>query len=158
MTETRTEWQQERRRAREAALQMLYECEVGQLSAGEAVAAYAEIEQSIQVAPGEAADFAVGLVEGTIGDLASIDPIIEASSEHWRLARMSVVDRAVLRMAVYQFLHAPDIPHRRRHRRIGGARAPVRRRGVEPLRQRRARRHPPKARCGEAWSLIPVSA
>ena len=111
MTEARAEWQRERRRAREAALQMLYQCEVGQVSAGEAMAAYAEIDQSITVAPGEAADFAVSLVEGTTGDLARIDPIIEASSEHWRLSRMSVVDRAVLRLAVYQFLHAPDIPH-----------------------------------------------
>jgi N utilization substance protein B len=90
---------------------MLYECEVGQLSAVEAMAAYAEIDQAISVAPGEAADFAAGLVEGTTGDLTRIDPIIEASSEHWRLSRMSVVDRAVLRLAVYQFLHAPDIPH-----------------------------------------------
>jgi len=111
VTDVRAAWQQERRRAREAALQMLYQCEVGQLSAAEAMAAYAEIDQSIAVAPGEAADFAVGLVEGTMGDLARIDPIIEASSEHWRLPRMSVVDRAVLRLAVYQFLHAPEIPH-----------------------------------------------
>jgi len=111
VTEARTEWQRERRRAREAALQMLYECEVGQLSSGEAIAAFAEIDQAVRVAPGEAADFAVTLVEGTAADLARIDPIIEASSEHWRLARMSVVDRSVLRLAVYQFLHAADIPH-----------------------------------------------
>ncbi|RPJ66856.1 MAG: transcription antitermination factor NusB [Acidobacteria bacterium] len=111
MTEARTEWQRERRRAREAALQMLYQCDVGGLSAAEAIAAYAEIDQPGRVAPGETADFAVTLVEGTTADLAQIDPIIEASSEHWRLARMSVVDRTVLRLAVYQFLHEPDIPH-----------------------------------------------
>ena len=111
MSDARTEWQRERRRAREAALQMLYQCEVGQLSAGEALAAYAEMDQAIRVEPGEAADFTVALVEGTTADLPRIDPIIEASSEHWRLGRMSVVDRSVLRLAVYQFLHAPDIPH-----------------------------------------------
>jgi len=111
VTEPRTEWQRERRRAREAALQMLYECDVGRLSAEQAMAAYAEIDQPGRVGPGEAADFAVSLVEGTTADLPRIDPIIEASSEHWRLSRMSVIDRTVLRLAVYQFLHAPDIPH-----------------------------------------------
>jgi N utilization substance protein B len=110
VSDERVEWQRERRRAREAALQMLYQCEVGKVSAGEAMAAYAEIDQPGRVAPGEAADFAVTLVEGTVAGLARIDPIIEASSEHWRLSRMSVVDRTVLRLAVFQFLHAPDIP------------------------------------------------
>ena len=90
---------------------MLYECEVGRLSAGEATAAYAEIDQPDRLSPGEAADFAVTLVEGTTAALGRIDPIIEDCSEHWRLSRMAVVDRTVLRLAVYQFLHAPDIPH-----------------------------------------------
>ena len=111
MTEPRTEWQRERRLAREAALQMLYLCEIGQVAAGEAVEAYSEMDQSSRVPPGHAADFAVSLVDGTTGHLAEIDPIIEGSSEHWRLARMAVVDRLVLRLAVFQFLHAPDIPH-----------------------------------------------
>jgi N utilization substance protein B len=89
---------------------MLYQCDVGRVTAAEAMAAYAEMDQPARVDPGDAAEFAAVLVEGTTADLVRIDAIVEASSEHWRLSRMSVVDRAVLRLAVYQFLHARDIP------------------------------------------------
>jgi N utilization substance protein B len=108
--ELRTERSRERRRAREAALQMLYQCEVGGVDADAAIASHAGIERAVRPATAEAAAFAAGLVSGTLRSAAEIDPIIAASAEHWRLARMAVVDRLVLRMAVYQFLHAPDVP------------------------------------------------
>lgn len=110
MNESQAEWQRERRRAREAALQMLYQCEVGQVAPAEAIALHPQIEQPGRLLPGEAADFASRLVAGTIETLDQIDPLIEGSSENWRLSRMAVVDRLVLRLAVYQFLRVPDIP------------------------------------------------
>jgi N utilization substance protein B len=48
--------------------------------------------------------FAEGLVRGTVADLARIDPLIAGTAEHWRLSRMAVVDRLILRMATYEFL------------------------------------------------------
>ena len=100
----------ERRRAREAALQMLYFCEVGHASADEAVAAHGEIEQATRLASPEAQQFAARLVAGTISHAGELDPIVAASAEHWRPERMAVVDRLILRMAVYQLRHMPDVP------------------------------------------------
>jgi len=106
----REEWRRERRRAREAALQMLYQCEVGGVAPSEAEAAYRQIEELGPVLPAESAAFAAALVEGTIANLARIDPLIEESAEHWRLSRMAVVDRLVLRLAVFQLLQLPEVP------------------------------------------------
>jgi transcription antitermination protein NusB len=42
--------------------------------------------------------------------VAEIDRRIEESAENWRLARMPVMDRLILRLAVYEFLHQPETP------------------------------------------------
>ena len=49
--------------------------------------------------------FAVGLVHGTIAELAALDAIIEQHSQHWRLGRLAVIDRLILRMAVWELRH-----------------------------------------------------
>jgi transcription antitermination protein NusB len=100
----------ERRRAREAALQMLYACEAGGMTPEEAVAAHGEIEQAVRPGSPRADAFASDLVLGTVGHVAEIDPVIAASSEHWRPERMALIDRLILRMAVYQLLCVPDVP------------------------------------------------
>ncbi len=110
MSGDRAEWRRERRRAREAAVQMLYQCEVGGVAPAEAQAAYRQIEELGPALSAEAAAFAASLVEGTLANLARIDPLVEESAEHWRLSRMAVVDRLVLRLAVFQLLHLPDVP------------------------------------------------
>lgn len=107
----RTPPRERRHRAREAALQMLYQWEVGRADIDEVVRTYWSIER-----PGEAAlsaslqSFATGLAAGTVKHLGEIDPLIGASTEHWRPSRMAIVDRLILRLAVYEFLHASDIP------------------------------------------------
>ena len=45
------------------------------------------------------------LVKGTIEHLATIDPLLESSADNWRLERMAVVDRLIMRMAVYELVH-----------------------------------------------------
>jgi N utilization substance protein B len=57
-----------------------------------------------------AESLAVHLVRSTALRLGEIDALIEARSEHWRLERMPVVDRAILRMAIGEFLSSPDTP------------------------------------------------
>jgi transcription antitermination protein NusB len=99
-----------RRRAREAALQMLYLCEAGGLAPEEAIASHGEIEQAVRPGSGPAEAFACGLVTGTVQHVAEIDPVIAASAEHWRPERMALIDRLILRMAVYQMLHVADVP------------------------------------------------
>lgn len=102
-----------RHRAREAALQMLYQWEVGRTDVDTVVATYWTIER-----PGESPlpvplqAFANQLVAGTTAHVAEIDPIIGDNAEHWRLSRMAIVDRLILRLAVYEFLHAPETPRK----------------------------------------------
>ncbi|MGE5360299.1 MAG: transcription antitermination factor NusB [Bacteroidales bacterium] len=102
-----------RHRAREAALQMLYQWEVGRASVHEVVRTYWSIER-----PGEAPlsppleTFAGELVRGTVEHVQEIDPLIAESAEHWRLERMATIDRLILRLAVYEFLHAADTPRK----------------------------------------------
>ena len=50
------------------------------------------------------------LVTGTLEHREEIDDLIRAQTEHWRLERMPVVDRNILRLAVYEFLYEADVP------------------------------------------------
>ena len=54
--------------------------------------------------------FAQELVLGVMRHRAMLDGIVAGSSAHWRVERMAVVDRNVLRMAVYEMLFTPDTP------------------------------------------------
>jgi N utilization substance protein B len=52
------------------------------------------------------------LLSGVLDKVSEIDGRIEACSEHWRLDRIAVVDRNILRIAVYELLYKPDIPYK----------------------------------------------
>ena len=54
-----------------------------------------------------ARDFASRLAAGALSHVEEIDERIRSRAEHWRISRMAVVDRNVLRLAVYEFLHEP---------------------------------------------------
>ncbi len=100
-----------RHRAREAALQMLYQWEVGRTAIDEVVETYWSIDRPDErplAAPLQL--FAAGLAKGTVGRLEEIDRLIADHTEHWRPSRMAVVDREILRLAIYEFLSAGDIP------------------------------------------------
>ena len=60
--------------------------------------------------PRRLVDAATRMAEGTAARVADLDPLISASADHWRLSRMAIIDRAILRLAVYEFLHAPTTP------------------------------------------------
>ena len=55
-------------------------------------------------------DFANKLVRGTLEKIETIDDVIRTRAEHWRIERMAIVDRNVLRLAVHEFLH-DDTPN-----------------------------------------------
>lgn len=61
-------------------------------------------------APTSVREFFEKLVLGVALHRKEIDRLIVAASQHWRLERMPVVDRNVLRIAVYEMLHCGDIP------------------------------------------------
>jgi N utilization substance protein B len=79
---------------------MLYQWDVSREPVENVIESSSELQNA-----GEAArEFASQLVEGTVDRVEEIDKILIETSEHWRLGRMSTVDRNVLRLAVYELL------------------------------------------------------
>ena len=98
-----------RHRARQAALQMLYQWEVGRLSMFEVRQTFWSHDDETDEPLGtELREFALTLADGVASNVAALDPMIAEAAEHWRLERMNVMDRLILRLAVYEFLHWPD--------------------------------------------------
>lgn len=102
-----------RHRAREAAIQMLYQWEVGRASLPEVLQTFwLQEPTSPEPLAEEHRTFAAGLARGVVTEVGNIDPIIAEAAEHWRLERMNVLDRLILRLAVYEFLHERETPAR----------------------------------------------
>lgn len=101
-----------KRRARAAALQMLYQWEIGRTSAFEAIATYWPAHDADNELGEPLREFANDLVRGTIARVTEIDAILAAHAQNWRVERMAVIDRLVLRLAVYEFLAQLDTPPR----------------------------------------------
>jgi N utilization substance protein B len=97
-----------RRRAREVAVQMLYQWEIGGVDLDEVFETYPKVRPAALDAGHEA--FAHGLVRGTAGRIAEIDAIIDEHTANWRLERLAVLDRLVLRLAVFEMLARPETP------------------------------------------------
>jgi N utilization substance protein B len=95
-----------RRKARELALQMLYENDV----AGTAPAEMFGRSEELRKAPPGLRDFTERLVAGTLENREKLDEIISRQADHWRLVRMPVVDRNILRLALFELLHEPTTP------------------------------------------------
>src|SRR6476620_9845641 len=95
-----------RRKARECALQMLFAADVAEMPADEVVRTYwAELGESDLDETARA--FATRLATGTLSNLELLDERIRSRAEHWRIPRMAIVDRNILRLAVYEFLYEP---------------------------------------------------
>lgn len=101
---------QERRAAREAALQMLYACEVGRAGASESIATYWPSRDEDADVPASLREFADRIVRGTLDRQSEIDRLLSSHAQNWRIERMTVIDRLVLRMAVYEMLAETDTP------------------------------------------------
>lgn len=99
-----------RHRAREAALQMLYQWEVGRLALADVQRVWPEVTDEDEPLPSELEAFAHSLTEGVIANVSELDPLISEAAAHWRIERMNVIDRLVMRLAVYEFLHEKETP------------------------------------------------
>jgi N utilization substance protein B len=97
-------------RAREAALQMLYQWEIARSSADEAIATYWPAHDANGEVSEELRTFANGVVHGVVERLAELDALIAARAVNWRVERMAVIDRMVLRLAVYELIAGADTP------------------------------------------------
>jgi transcription antitermination protein NusB len=95
-----------RRKARECALQMLFAADVAEMPPDAVVRSYwAELGESDL--DETAREFATRLASRTLSNLELLDERIRSRAEHWRISRMAVVDRNILRLAVYEFLYEP---------------------------------------------------
>jgi transcription antitermination protein NusB len=95
-----------RRTARECALQMLYEMDVGKHPPDAIVESFWDMNEQ----PDKVRAFAGQLFRGTLGRLKEIDRLIQGHTKNWRLSRMAAVDRNVLRLAVFELISDDKTP------------------------------------------------
>lgn len=95
-----------RRKARELALQILYQIELTQQPANEVLllfSSYLYPQKGLE-------DFTRRLVYGVKEHQQKIDQVLRQYSENWSLERISAVDRNILRIGIFELLFCPDIP------------------------------------------------
>jgi N utilization substance protein B len=90
------------------ALQILYGLDVLKISAEEAIDLFQRNFEAQVIT--ESKDFSSFLVKGVWNNKDKIDELISACAENWSLARISRVDKSILRIAVFELLNCQDIP------------------------------------------------
>ncbi len=95
-----------RRKAREIALQTLYAQEVSGTDWKEAFDDNVERRKPSD----EVVEYAARLVTNVMDEKANLDSLIKDRLENWALERVSVVDRTILRIALSELLHCPEVP------------------------------------------------
>lgn len=94
-----------RRKAREMALQVLFQLDYEHTNAEDAlIAVFAERED----ASDKAKEYTKQLVEGTLSKIAEIDAVITSKSTDWKIDRMAGVDRNISRMAIYEMQYGNE--------------------------------------------------
>jgi transcription antitermination factor NusB len=96
----------QRHKAREYALQGLYMYEVSK-SPIENIIEFEWLDANISK---DSEEFAVQLIEGVISELENIDSVIKDYSKNWKFERISVIDKSILRLAIFEMLFMKDIP------------------------------------------------
>jgi transcription antitermination protein NusB len=99
-----------RTKARKRAIDILYVADVRQISIEQSLALEAERAAS---EPAREASwlYAREVVDGVVDHREEIDELIETYSQGWTLARMPIIDRAILRIGIWEILHNDEIPH-----------------------------------------------
>jgi N utilization substance protein B len=95
-----------RRKAREYALQMLFQWDITHDSIDQIASTFFEDQEEDRTVE----DFARQLVIRTVEHIEKIDELIQRHAEHWRLDRMATVDRNLLRLAIQEFLVDKETP------------------------------------------------
>ncbi|MPZ73604.1 MAG: transcription antitermination factor NusB [Nitriliruptorales bacterium] len=92
-----------RHAARQRALEILYEADLKDRPLADVLAGH-------MAADDPPAEFAIALVRGVHRHRDEVDGLIETHSRGWKLSRMPIVDRNVLRLSLFELLHTPDVP------------------------------------------------
>lgn len=96
-----------RRKAREYALQMLFQWDITHDDIDTIIVTFWETLEVPE--PAEVVDFANALATGTIEQVEKIDGLIQRNADNWRLNRMAVVDRNLLRLATHEFFRDLEV-------------------------------------------------
>ena len=94
-----------RRKAREETLRILFRLEFENTHLEKTLIQYWENRKTSE----EIKEYSTWLVNGIISRKEQIDNIIQRVSEHWRISRMALIDRNILRMAVFELLYEENI-------------------------------------------------
>ncbi len=98
----------DRRKARELALQALFFLDVNETDSEQGIQAFCiQNEEGLTEA---VKPFFLELVNGVMAAKADIDLLMDKSAKNWKISRMPVVDRNVMRLAVFELTRRPDIP------------------------------------------------
>ncbi len=101
-----------RREAMMAALQSLFDADIrgdrGEAS-GQALLEWLGVENSLQAA---SMDFANALARGVTSSRGELDQYIQRHAPAWPVDQLPLVDRNILRIALYELLHSPEVPHK----------------------------------------------
>lgn len=92
-----------RRQARRTAIDILYQADITEADPTLVLAGWIDAGRPVS-------EFSVALVEGVEHHLPEIDLLLEEHTQGWTVARMAAVDRTILRVAVFELRHRPDIP------------------------------------------------
>lgn len=95
-----------RRRARELALQLLYQRDIARTEPEEM---FARTDEYLNASP-DVKEYASRLLLGTVARQEELDERLAKQSDHWRLGRMPVVDRNLLRLALYELIYEDETP------------------------------------------------
>jgi N utilization substance protein B len=95
-----------RRKSREYALQVLFQLNI---TKQEAIKALSQFQEHFSQ-DGEADEFLKRLVLGVLEHCQELDRLIEQYSENWRLDRINIIERNILRMALFELLYCEEIP------------------------------------------------
>ncbi len=95
-----------RRKERDLALQMLFHHDMVGNNPEQIIDTFEELQKS----KSNTREFATKIFRGTVDNLEKIDDMIQNQAENWRLSRMAAVDRNIIRMSIYEFLHETDTP------------------------------------------------
>jgi transcription antitermination protein NusB len=98
-----------RRKARRRALDILFSADVAEVDVAAALVAASD-QAAHDPQRASSWDYAKEIVSGVIDHREEIDALLSGTSTTWPLDRMPSVDRAVLRLAVWEILHNPDVP------------------------------------------------
>jgi len=108
---TRGRKKDQRHRAREAALQILYQWDIGGGDIDQAAETFFTLQwPDDDPAPGPLRDTASALARDTAARIGAIDPLIADTAARWRPERMAILDRLILRMAICEMQRDPETP------------------------------------------------